>query len=70
MNENIVFYAFRYALGRKTVAVGSVVDYLLENWDSLSPAIRGLIQAEIETAIDKGEAGMEMDIKEWSKLLK
>ena len=69
MNENIVFYAFRYALGRKTVAVGMVVDYLLENWDSISPAIRGLIQAEIETAIDKGEAGREMDIKEWSKLL-
>ena len=69
MNDDITFYAFRYALGRKTYAVQTVVEYILENWELLKPATRGLIQAEIEMAIDKGEAGMEMDVKQWTRLL-
>ena len=69
MNDDIVFYAFRYALGRKTYAVGIVVDYILGNWDLLKPATKGLIQAEIEEAIEKGNAGMEIDVKEWTKIL-
>ncbi len=35
-NEDITFYAFRYALGRMTYAVKDVTEYLIENWDKIS----------------------------------
>jgi len=69
MNEDIAFYAFRYALGRRTYSVGIVVSYLLDNWDLLSAKTKETIKSEITEAINNNNAGMEMDVKEWSKLL-
>ena len=70
INSAIIFYAFRYALGRKTYVVSEVVDYLIENWKELSNTTQFLIQTEIRIAIERKEAGMNMDVKQWKKLLK
>ena len=68
MNDDITFYAFRYALGRKTYAVSVVVRYLQDNWNLLSLDTKNAIKSEIITAMENN-AGMEMDVKEWQSLL-
>lgn len=67
-NEDIAFYAFRYALGRMTYAVKDVVDYLIENWNNVSIKNKELIIKEIDIAIKEGKAGMDCDVKQWQKL--
>ena len=69
VNEDMVVYAFRYALGRMTYSVGIVSDYLVENWHRFKPTTRENIISEIMKAIDKGEAGMQMDIDSWKRVL-
>jgi hypothetical protein len=67
--ELILLAAFRYALGRKTYMVSAVVDYLWVQWYDISGKLRTQIQKEIRQAIDSGNAGMDMDVKQWEKLL-
>ena len=62
--------AFRYALGRKTYVVLEVTDVLIDQWDKLKPTFRKKIKQEIVTAIEDDDAGMDMDIEEWGKILK
>jgi len=69
INQNIVFYAFRYALGRRTYAVSDVVDYLKENWEELDNQTQVQIRNEIGKAIDREQAGSHCDIKKWRELL-
>jgi phosphoserine phosphatase len=70
VDENIIVYAFRYTLGRSTYAVSDMVEVLIENWNVLSLRTRLLIRKEIETAIyETGQYGLEMDKKEWLKIL-
>ena len=69
MNEDIIFFAFRYALGRKTGAVGIVVDYLHDHWAGLLKMTQKQITSEIKYAIKIGGAGMECDVREWKSLL-
>ena len=69
LDEDIVFFAFRYALGRRTGSVGIVVDYLQNNWKLLTDRTQNQIQKEIGEAISKDEAGAKCDIEEWRKLL-
>lgn len=68
-NEGILFYAFRYAIGRRTYAVKDVVNYLFDNWYFISGNTKKLIIKEINQAIEKDEAGMDCDIEEWNKIL-
>jgi hypothetical protein len=65
----LMFCAFRYALGRRTYVVGSIVKILLDNWNTLSPTQQELYKKEIRAAIMKDRAGMQMDIDEWNKIL-
>ena len=69
MNEDITFFATRYALGRRTGAVGMVVDYLKENWNGLSKEMKYQIQREIDVAIKNDRAGMDCDIENWKEIL-
>lgn len=69
VNDNITFYAFRYALGRKTYAVQHVVDYLVENWNLLKGSTQEHIEREIIEAFDENKIGMEMDKREWQRVL-
>jgi hypothetical protein len=67
--ELILLAAFRYALGRKTYMVSAVVDYFLDEWESIDTKLIIQIQKEIKQAIDSGNAGMDMDVEQWEKLL-
>ena len=69
VNEDMVVYAFRYALGRMTYSVGTVSDYLIENWHRFGNFTREQIIIDIKEAIEKGEAGMQMDVDIWKRVL-
>ena len=69
VTEDMVIYAFRYALGRMTYAVGDVTDYLINHWHRLSKKTRMLIIEEIQKAIKEKKAGMDCDIQRWRAIL-
>jgi len=67
--EDMVFYAFRYCLGRMTYSVSTCVDYILKHWSELSEKTRGQMVKEINEAIAQNMAGMDMDIEQWKKIV-
>jgi hypothetical protein len=69
MTDSMVLYAFRYCLGRQTYAVLECVEYLLAFWSRISAQTRGVIQRDIRGAIGRGEAGVQMDIQQWERVL-
>lgn len=69
VSANIVFFAFRYALGRKTGAVSLVVESLIRLWLDLSKSDRDQIKREIFNAIRQGKAGADCDIVQWMRIL-
>jgi len=68
--QSIIFYAFRYALGRMTYAVGEVVEHLEEKWDELDGETQLRIQTEIREAISREQAGTAFDEECWRVVLK
>lgn len=69
VHEDILFFAFRYALGRRTGAVGFVVEELKKHWPKLKPEIQRQIQKEITDAIDRRDAGDQCDEERWQEVL-
>jgi hypothetical protein len=69
VSESMVFYAFRYCMGRKTYSVSDCVDAILEVWDGLSLKIRALIIDEIAAAMRTMQAGMDMDVEQWQRVI-
>ena len=69
VQENIIMWAFRYALGRRTGAVQDVIDCLDKNWNQLKQFTRDQIKIEIKIAIDRDEAGSQCDVKNWKRVL-
>ena len=65
----IAFYAFRYALGRKSMAVSAVADILIRHWKELKLTTRATIKEEIQLAIKENRAGDECDRTKWELLL-
>jgi len=70
VSEDILFYSFRYALGRSTYAVSDVVEAITENWEDLSDKFKQQVKSEIRKAEMMKQAGMPMDSSEWQKVLK
>ena len=68
-DENILVFAFRYALGRRSTAPGIVADVLIERWNDLKPHTQIQVQREISSAIDMGEAGQPCDVETWKQVL-
>jgi hypothetical protein len=66
---DMIFFAFRYALGRKTGAPSMVRDYLFTHWGLLDKTTKENIKHEIVHAINMGLAGMECDVKTWEEVL-
>lgn len=66
--ESLLVYSFRYALGRMSYAVSDVATQIIKNKDVLHPHTKELIKREIRAAVECGEAGMEMDVEEWSNV--
>jgi hypothetical protein len=69
-DEEILFFCFRYFLGRKTIYVSIFVEELLKRWETLSLRNQGMIKREIKQAIKYNRAGMSCDVQEWEKILK
>lgn len=67
---DILFYAFRYALGRRSYAVSEVASEVRAHAATLKPKIRNLMISEIKVADAADTIGMEMDRKEWMRTLK
>lgn len=73
MNSNIdssmAVYAFRYCLGRKTYCVSDCVNWLIANWYTLEKIDQTLIVKEINEAFNTNNYGMDIDKREWERLL-
>ena len=67
--RDILFYSFRYTLGRSTYAPHTVIELLKNVWSDLPAGDRALYQREIREAIDSGRAGMAMDVNAWKTIL-
>jgi hypothetical protein len=63
-----LMYAFRYALGRMTYAVGDVADTLIANRDRLTADWREQIIRDIDQAIELGAAGHQCDVDRWTQV--
>lgn len=61
--------AFRYALGRRTYVTDSVANVIIKVWDELPRETQLLIRKEIINAINNNDAGMDIDVKCWEKIL-
>ena len=67
--RDLLFYSFRYALGRSTYAVEDVADMIIKYWDMLSSNEQSCIIKEIEHSIAQDNYGMDMDLKSWQRVL-
>jgi len=66
--NDIAFWAFRYALGRKTYAVGNIVDILIRHSEFINLCEKSKMISEIDRAIKEGRAGADCDMEDWNKL--
>jgi hypothetical protein len=69
VTEDTLYAAFRYYLGRMTMATHDFVHELQDKVPELTFKTTGDMIMEIETAIKTGNAGMSIDVVVWSKLL-
>ena len=67
--DAMIFYAFRYCLGRASYAVWHCADYLIENWARLSLETRSKIHREINVAFKNNMYGHEGDREDWQRVL-
>jgi len=67
--NTLIFCSFRYALGRMTYIVSSVVKIILDNWNDIDSSTKELIYKEILQAIDENRYGNQCDLVEWNKIL-
>jgi len=70
IDEDIVFYAFRYCLGRRTYAVSDCARYLHQHWHALRPRTQHLIHREIHEALERNAAGDVIDVRMWQDVLR
>lgn len=66
----VVIAAHRYALGRMSYIVGSVVDWLLAYRDRITEETKYVMVRDTVEALDRDCAGMDCDRKEWWKFVK
>jgi hypothetical protein len=67
-DEDILIYAFRYALGRMTYAVSTVANEIKRRAADLSPKAKALIVKEITEAESDNRLGMKMDAEYWREV--
>lgn len=68
--RDVLIYAFRYTLGRRTYAPHTVISILKDNWSLLSDGDKNLYKREIKAAIEDNMAGDDCDIKAWESILR
>ncbi len=70
VSADTLHYAFRYALGRRTHAVGTVIRDIQHNMLKMTPADRAVMIKEINDAWLIGALGDDIDRDAWVQLLK
>lgn len=69
-DEDVLFFAFRYALGRRTGAVTLLVAQIKRHWDKLRPQTQEQIQHEINDFERMyGSLGGQCDKEAWQEVL-
>ncbi|MDE4914368.1 hypothetical protein PQI07_27230 [Methylobacterium sp. 092160098-2] len=68
-SDALVLGNVRYAVGRSTHVVQTAVDLAIARWDTLADATKETILDEVAYAVSNGKAGMEMDEREWRRLV-
>jgi hypothetical protein len=66
---DMLVYAFRYALGRRTYSTSTMSEHLRTYWGSLPLPWQQLVQREIMEAIESNCAGDACDIASWRAVL-
>ena len=69
VSELTLVASFRYALGRKRYVVSAIVEDILNNWSSLSIKFKTKIKEEIQEAMKNNNAGSDIDIEQWNRIL-
>lgn len=68
--EDILFFAFRYALGRRTAVVSMICDELKSKWHRISTNTQEQIKHEIKTYPQMyGSLGDQCDVEDWQEIL-
>lgn len=67
--NSMIFYAFRYCLGRRSYVVGDCVAYLCKHWARIDARIQADIKRNITAAFAHDRYGSEIDRAEWAKVL-
>jgi hypothetical protein len=67
--SDLLVCSFRYALGRTTAMVSTIVDYLIDDWSYLEPWQHDQIKKDINNAIVANRAGENCDVNEWRRVL-
>lgn len=69
--EDILFFAFRYCLGRKTYAVSTVVEAIIYSWPHISARTKRMMKREIVDYKNKNFSvgHLYIDDPEWMKIL-
>jgi hypothetical protein len=65
-DNDMVFYAFRYCLGRQTYAVNDCVNYLVAHWQHIDHIHRIQVQNEIRKHFKRVNRPVE---DEWQRVL-
>ncbi len=68
--SELAFGAFRYALGRQTHYVSTCCECIKVVLPHINDDYLRTMAKEIGAAIERGQAGHEMDVREWRSLLK
>lgn len=68
VSEDVLFWAFRYTLGRQTYSVKDVTDAITMNISNLSIKTSRQILQEIDEAWGNNALGMDMDKENWLKV--
>jgi hypothetical protein len=66
---DLVFLAFRYALGRKTYAVGAVVEIITTNWELFEKFEKDDFVEKIQFAVTSANYGELRDWYQWRSVL-
>jgi hypothetical protein len=69
-DENILRFAMRYALGRKTAAPEIVVTKIKELWPRIRPYTQDQMKREIAEHINQKIAGDSCDEETWRRVLR
>ena len=68
VSDDIIFYAFRYCLGRQTYAVSDFVHEVIYFAEKLHVRTKTIMIKEINEAIASNRAGSDFDKAEWMRL--